>query len=86
MGLTLIVVLILMFQPVMAAEQSNLGDIKNDADQALQNVSKVTNDTAQEVQDTINPIQDIINTISSILQQIQQIMQNISYITGGGNQ
>lgn len=75
-----------MFSPVMAAKQSNLGDIKNDTDQALQNASQITNETAQEVENTLNPIQDIVNTISLIIQQIQQIIQDISYIMGGGNQ
>ncbi|BDZ70947.1 hypothetical protein [Methanobacterium petrolearium] len=84
MSFYIILLVFLMLQPVMAAEQSSLGDIKNDADQALQNVSKVTNDTAKEVQNTLNPIQDIVNTISSIVQQIQQILQDLSYIINGG--
>lgn len=82
----LLMAICLMFQPVMAVDQSSLGDVKNTADQAIQNASKTTNDTAQDVQNTLGPIQDILNTISSIIQQIQQIFQSISYIMGGGNQ
>jgi peptidoglycan hydrolase CwlO-like protein len=86
MSFLVLLALLLMFQPVIAAEDSSLGDVKNSADQALQNASKATNDTAQDVQKTLGPIQDILNTISSIIQQIQQIFQDLSYIMGGGSQ
>lgn len=86
MCFSIIFLIFLMLQPVIAAEQSTLGDIKNGTDQALQNASQITNETAQEVENSLNPIQDIVNTISSIVQQIQQIIQDISYIMGGGNQ
>ncbi len=76
----------LVLEPVMAAEQSTFGEIKNETDQMLQNTSKITNETVQEVEKTINPIQDILNKISSIIWDIQQIFQDISYILGGGYQ
>ncbi len=80
---SVLLAVLLMFQPVMAVDQSNLGDIKNTADQTLQNASQTANSTAQDVQNTLGPIQDILNAINSVVQQIKQIFQTISNISGG---
>jgi peptidoglycan hydrolase CwlO-like protein len=79
-GILITFLLILsIFMPSVMAQQS-LQDVKNSTDETLQNMSKATNQTAQDVQNTLGPIQDIINTIYSIINQIQQIWW---MITGG---
>ncbi|MDP3066513.1 MAG: hypothetical protein Q8N08_07230, partial [Methanobacteriaceae archaeon] len=60
-GFLLVLSLVLITLPALAAAQpSSLNDLKGSTDQALQNVSEATNQTAQEVQKTLDPIQDIL--------------------------